>query len=43
MGTAIVLVILAAVVALAVRSIWKRRKSGGCSCGCPGCNKKSCH
>ena len=29
--------ILAVAVGLAARSIYKRRKSGGCSCGCSGC------
>ena len=34
MGTAIVLLVLAAVVALIVFSIVKDRKAGKCSCGC---------
>ncbi len=42
-GNLIVIAMLAAVVALAVRSLWKSRKSGGgCNgdCGnCRGCNR----
>lgn len=44
MGTAIVLTVLAAVVALAVRSVWKSHRDGGhCGgdCGsCGGCHSK---
>ena len=42
-GNVVVIAILAAAVALAVRHLWKQHKSGGCGCGCPGCDKKSCH
>ena len=38
MATAIVCIILAIIVFFAVRSIIKKRKSGGCSCGCSGCS-----
>ena len=44
MGTAVVLLLLAALAAVAVRSVWKNHKSGkSCSCGgdCPHC--KGCH
>ena len=42
--TALLVVLLLIVVALAIRNMIKRRKIGGCS-GCPGagsCNKNSC-
>lgn len=38
MATAIVCIILAIIVFFAVRSIIKKRKSGGCGCGCSGCS-----
>ncbi|MCD8325290.1 MAG: FeoB-associated Cys-rich membrane protein [Lachnospiraceae bacterium] len=42
MGNLIVGLILLVIVALAVRSIWKDKKSGkgcvGCSYGCSGCS-----
>ena len=38
MGTAVVCIILAVIVFFAVRSIIKKRKSGGCSCGCSDCS-----
>ncbi len=38
MATAIVCIILAVIVFFAVRSIVKKRKSGGCGCGCSGCS-----
>ena len=46
MGNLIVLAVLAIVVALAVRSVWKAHKAGGhcggdCSCGGGDCG--SCH
>ena len=34
----IIILILAVVVALAVRRYIKQLKSGGCGCGCEGCN-----
>lgn len=37
LGNLIVIAILIVVVGLAVRSIWRSRKSGGCGCGCDGC------
>ena len=37
-STAAVGLIILAVAALALRSIWKKRKNGGgCGCGCSGC------
>jgi cobalamin synthase len=36
----LLLLLMAAVLALAVRSLWKARKKGGCQgdcAGCPGC------
>ena len=36
-GTLIVSLFLAAMFALAVRSMYKQKKSGGC-CGCSGCS-----
>ncbi len=42
MGNFIVLVVLALVVALAIRYLYKKRKSsGGCSGNCSNC--KGCH
>jgi hypothetical protein len=36
MGTLVVTLVLAAMFALAVKSIYKQKKSGGCGCsGCP--------
>ena len=37
LGNIVVGLILAVAVGLAIRSIYKKRKSGGCSCGCSGC------
>ncbi|MBO4949107.1 MAG: FeoB-associated Cys-rich membrane protein, partial [Peptococcaceae bacterium] len=37
MGTLAVSLVLVAMFALAVRSIYKQKKSGGCGCGCSGC------
>ena len=37
MSTIIVGAILASIVALAIRSIIRTKKSGGCGCGCEGC------
>lgn len=37
-GVDILLIIaLAAVLVLAVRHAWKKRRTGGCTCGCGGC------
>lgn len=41
LGYIAVLAVLAAVVALAVRSLWKGRRSGGCTGDCAHC--KGCH
>ncbi|MEY8402061.1 FeoB-associated Cys-rich membrane protein [uncultured Oscillibacter sp.] len=42
LGEIVVLLVLAGVVALAVRSLWKSRKSGGgCNGDCGNC--KGCH
>ena len=41
MGTLAVSLVLAAMFALAVRSIYKQKKSGGCGCGCNGCPSAS--
>lgn len=42
MGTALVVLVLAAAVLLAVRSLWKRHKSGGgCNGDCGSC--RGCH
>lgn len=37
-STAIVGLIVFAGAALAARSMWKKKKSGGCGCGCSGCS-----
>ena len=37
MGTVIVALVLAGMLALAVKSIYKQKKSGGCCGGCSGC------
>ena len=34
----LLIVALAAVIFFAVRRTVRTRKSGGCGCGCPGCN-----
>lgn len=34
----ILILIIAAALVLAVRSTIKQRRTGGCSCGCSGCN-----
>ena len=34
----LLIVILAAAVALALRRVVKNRRRGGCSCGCEGCS-----
>ena len=37
-GVDIVLILaLAAVLGLALRHVWRTRKTGGCGCGCDGC------
>ena len=41
MGTLVVTLVLAAMFALAVKSIYKQKKSGGCGCGCSGCPSAS--
>lgn len=33
----ILIAVIAAALALAVRRVWKTRKTGGCGCGCDGC------
>lgn len=33
----ILIAVIAAVLGLAVRRVWKTRKTGGCGCGCGGC------
>lgn len=35
-GDLLILVVLVPAGILAVRSIWKKRKQGGCGCGCGG-------
>lgn len=42
LGNAIVIAVLIAVVALAVRSLWKSHKSGGCNGDCASCGG-CCH
>ena len=42
--TIIVLVILAVILGAIVYSEIKKRKNGGCGCGCQGCSlKDTCH
>lgn len=41
MATEIILALIAAAVVLAVGSIWKNTKNGGCAGGCGGCT--GCH
>ncbi len=41
LGDGIVILVLAVMVFFAVRSMWRRRKAGGCS-GCSGCSG-CCH
>lgn len=42
-STTIVGLIVLGIAALAVRSMWKKKKNGGgCGCGCSGC-AHSCH
>ena len=45
MGTVIVSLIVVGMVVLAIRSIYRNKKSGkGCGCGCGGCaNAGICH
>ena len=38
MGSVIAGAAVAIAAALALRSIWKRRRTGGCGCGCSGCS-----
>ena len=38
-GNLIVIVILAVIVGLAIRSIYRSHKTGGCGCGCEGCTR----
>lgn len=43
-GYTIAIGVLAIVVGLAVRSVVKNRKKGGCGCGCDSCpNSGFCH
>ena len=40
----ILIALIAAALALAVRRVWKARKTGGCGCGCDGCGSAPvCH
>ena len=41
-GDIIIIIFLAAVLAAGLRTAVKRRKQGGCGCGCEGCTVK-CH
>ncbi len=48
LGNILVIAVLAVIVALVIRSAWKRnrraRREGGCGCGCSGCaHRASCH
>ncbi len=47
MGTLIVSVILIGIVALIIKSLYKKhidaKKSGGCCCGCSGCSGGNCN
>jgi len=44
MGSVIAGGVIVALLGLAVRSLWKNRKSGGCGCGCEACpNHGVCH
>ncbi|MBR2527122.1 MAG: FeoB-associated Cys-rich membrane protein [Blautia sp.] len=36
-GNGITILLIAGLLALAIRELWKSHKSGGCSCGCGGC------
>ena len=36
-ATVVISVILAAVIAAVVRNMWKKKKIGGCGCGCSDC------
>lgn len=40
-GEIVVLLILTGIVGMAVRSLWKSRKSGGCNGDCGNC--RGCH
>lgn len=42
MGNFIVLAIVILLVAFGVRSIYKKRKEGGCGCGCSSCDSGHC-
>ena len=35
----LILLILAGIIALALRALRGKKRSGGCSCGCAGCAK----
>ena len=39
LSTILVVCVLLFIVVLAIRSIIKDRKKGGCSCGCEGCSE----
>lgn len=41
MPTLVICIVLAVLFFLAIRSIIRQKKSGGCGCGCEGC-KKGC-
>lgn len=43
MGTAIVLIVLAGIVALAARKVIRDRKNGVCAGGCAGCGGQRDH
>lgn len=45
MATFIIGAVIIAIVALAIRNMYKSNKKGnGCGCGCEGCSKsKNCH
>ena len=37
----LLIAVLAVVLGLAARHTWKKRKTGGCGCGCDGCLSSS--
>ena len=37
-ATIVISVILAAVIAAVIRNMWKKKRIGGCGCGCSGCD-----
>ena len=38
----LLIVLLAGVVLLAVRRLYRKRRQGGCGCGCSGCVNTAC-